>query len=162
MKKILTMTVLIIFVLSSMITAFACESDTDEPTPQPTPGATPTPQPEPTPGVTPTPQPEPTPAPMPSGSDNPYEILISEQGLDPITLTVPVGTTVTWYNADTRANARHWMKALDGSFDTRAIPGTARMSVTFDEAGVYEYECIFHRDREAGLFTQGNYILARL
>ena len=134
MKKILTMTVLIIFVLSSMITAFACGSDTDEPTPQPTPAATPTPE------ATPTPQPEPTPAPMPSGSDNPYEILISEQGLDPITLTVPVGTTVTWYNADTRANARHWMKALDGSCDTRAIPGTARMSVTFDEAGVSDKE----------------------
>ncbi len=138
MKKILYTTVLVIFILSIMITALACGSNTGEPTPQP----------QPTPEVTPAPQTEPTPAPEPAELTNPYEIIISEDGVDPKTLTVPVGTKVTWYNNDSRPNSRHWMKALDGSFDTRAVPKGARMSVTFNEKGVYDYECIFHRDRE--------------
>ena len=141
MKKILRMTVLIVFVLSSMIAAAACGGDTEEPTtptPPPTPEATPT-----TPETTPEPEPA-----TPTTSDNPYEILITDTGINPKTLTVPAGTKVTWLNNDTRENSRHWMKALDGSFSTRAIPYTARMGVTFDEPGVYEYECIFHRDRE--------------
>lgn len=135
MKKILHIAVLAVFVLSSMIAAIACGSDAQETTPPPAPEVTPS-------------QPESTPEPEIATSTDPYEILITENGLVPATLTVPVGTKVTWYNIDNRPNARHWMKALDGSFDTRAIPKPSRMSITFNEKGVYEYECIFHEDRE--------------
>jgi plastocyanin len=136
MKKILHTTVLIIFILSSIIATFACESNTEEPTPKPSPV------------VTPTPQVEPSPSPESAERTDPYEILITDNGIDPKTLTVPVGTTVTWYNKDTRPNSRHWMKALDGSWETRAVPHGARMRVTFNEKGTWDYECIFHRDRE--------------
>jgi len=140
MRKVLHITVLTIFILSSIIAAVACGSNGGE-TPAPAPAPAPSPEPAPSP-------PAGTPEPDSDEPTNPYEIIISENGLNPVTLTVPVGTKVTWYNKDDRENARHWFKALDGSFDTRAIPKTARMSVTFDKPGVYEYQCLFHKDRE--------------
>ena len=136
MRKVLHITVLTIFILSGITAAVACGSDTGEtPTPAPSPEPTPSP---------------PAGAPEPDSDEptNPYEIVVDENGINPVTLSVPVGTKVTWYNKDDRPNSRHWFKALDGSFETRAIPKTARMGVTLDKPGVYEYECIFHKDRE--------------
>lgn len=76
------------------------------------------------------------------------EIVFTDDGIVPQELTISAGTTVTFINNDDRVNSRHWVKALDGSFDTRAIPKHARMQVTFDVPGVYEYQCLFHKDRE--------------
>ena len=136
MKRMLHISILIIFVLSSMMVAVACGSDTAEaPTTAPTSEVTPS-------------QPETAPEPEPVKSSDPYEIQITNKGLIPKTLTVPVGTKVTWYNNDDRENARHWFKSTTGSFNTRAIPKTSRMSVTFNEVGVHEYSCMFHKDRE--------------
>ena len=136
MKRTLHISLLLILVLSSMTVVVACGSDTAE-----TPATAPTPTPTPS-------QPEPAPSPEPVKSSDPYEILITNQGLNPVTLTVPVGTKVTWYNNDDRENSRHWFKSTTGSFNTRAIPKGARMSVTMKEVGVHEYSCMYHKDRE--------------
>jgi len=135
MKRVLYLSILIIVIFSTMIAIIACGSDTDEKNPSPSPAVT-TKQPENTStGETPKPL-------------NPYEILLTEQGFEPLTLHVPAGTTVTWYNIDRKRNARHWIKSKDGLFDTRVIPVEARATVTFNEKGEYEYHCIYHRDRE--------------
>ena len=138
MKRTLYLAVLTVFVLSSLITAVACGSNGQE-----TPAPAPTPTPEPTPT-----EPVITPEPEPAASSDPYEIQFTDKGLVPKTLTIPVGTEVTWYNSDTRPNSRHWVKADDGSFDTRAIPWHARMTHTFNTPGVYNYQCLFHKDRD--------------
>ena len=40
------------------------------------------------------------------------------------------------------------VKAIDGPFDTRALPKHARMDITFNEKGIFEYQCLFYKDRE--------------
>lgn len=134
MKRILCLTILTVFILMSMMGVAACGSDNDGKT-------------TPTPEMTPT-QPTSTVTEDSNQTIGPNEIQITNEGVFPKVLTVPVGTTVTFYNNDSRENSRHWFKALDGSFDTRALPRHARMDVTFSEKGVFEYQCLFHKDRE--------------
>ncbi len=132
MKRLLYLIILSIFLLSCMIAAVACGSNGQE-----TPAPTPTP-------TTPT-----SPSkPKTDDPENPYEILITDKGFEPSTLTVPVGTKVTWYNIDKEANQRHWVKSDAGGINTRVIPVDARMSWTAKEKGTFEYYCVYHRDRE--------------
>jgi plastocyanin len=140
MKKILHMTVLTIFVLSFMIATVACGSDSEE-TPTPTPTPAPTPKPEVT---TPKPESKPT--------SEGYVVDITEEGFSPQTITVPAGTKVTWHNRDPLR--RHWVKGVDGSFDTRVIPVEARMTWTFNEPGVYEYYCVYHREETGTVIVE--------
>ncbi len=137
MKKILYMTVLTVFLLSGAIALTACgSSDTTGPTGPVSPTAT---------------QAAPT-----LETDVAREadtVLITDQGIDPVVFTVSAGTKVTWHNKDTRANSRHWMKALDSSFSTQAITYTARMGVTFHTPGTYDYRCIYHKDAEEEMGT---------
>jgi len=135
MRRVLYLTILAIFLLSSAIGITACGSDNGGKTPSPSPEATPT-------------QPESTSKPETLKPSGPNEILITNKGFQPLTLTVPAGTTVTWYNVDRVRNARHWIKSKDGLFDTRVIPVEARATVTFNEKGEFEYYCVYHRDRE--------------
>ena len=131
MKRVFYLTVLSIFVLSTLITTVACGSNGQE-----------------TPSPTPTPEPTTPSKPKTDDPDNPYEILITENGFEPKTLTVPIGTKVTWYNIDRNSLTRHRVKAEDGSFNTGVIPVDARMSWTADKKGEFRYYCIYHRDRE--------------
>ena len=136
MKRVIYLTVLVVFILASMIAAVACGSDNGgETTPSPTTEATPT-------------QPQSTATEETNEPIGPNEIQFTNEGVFPKVLTIPVGTTVTFYNNDSRENSRHWVKALDGSFDTRALPKHARMTITFNEPGTFEYQCLFHKDRE--------------
>jgi hypothetical protein len=64
----------------------------------------------------------------------------------PATLTVDVGTTVTWINND---EAEHTVTAKDGSFASETLktklikPGDS-FSHTFDTAGTFDYFCAIH------------------
>lgn len=60
-------------------------------------------------------------------------------GVNP--LVVPVGTTVTWTNADT---APHTVTADDNSFDSNTLNQGQTFSRTFDTAGTYTYFCKIH------------------
>jgi plastocyanin len=135
MKRIFRLIALVVLIIT-IITGFtACGSDNNGETPVTTTEMTTT---EPTSTATETTEP----------TVGPNEVQITNEGIFPKVLTVPVGTTVTFYNNDSRQNSRHWFKALDGSFDTRALPKHARMEITFNEKGVFEYQCLFHKDRE--------------
>lgn len=66
---------------------------------------------------------------------------IADFAFTPATLEVPVGTTVTWTNAD---SAPHTATARDGSFNTGRIADGESRSVTLNTAGTFEYYCAVH------------------
>lgn len=76
-------------------------------------------------------------------------VTISGFAYDPAELTVAVGTTVTWENADP---APHTASAEDGSFGSGQIDPGGSASVTLDQAGTFPYRCAFHPDM-AGTVT---------
>lgn len=59
----------------------------------------------------------------------------------PATLTVPVGTTVTWTNQDEEP---HTVAAKDGSFHSPGLDSHGTYSYTFQAPGTYDYICSIH------------------
>jgi plastocyanin len=59
----------------------------------------------------------------------------------PMTISVPVGGTVTWVNND---DIPHTVRAVDGSFHSPALDTDDHYSFTFTKAGVYSYFCSIH------------------
>ncbi|TSE01699.1 amidase [Skermania sp. ID1734] len=59
----------------------------------------------------------------------------------PATLTVPVGTTVTWTNHDEEP---HTVVATDGSFRSTALGSGATFAFTFTTTGNFDYVCSIH------------------
>jgi plastocyanin len=57
------------------------------------------------------------------------------------TLTVPVGTTVTWTNLDPVA---HTVTDVNGTYDSGLFDEAVSWSMTFTEPGTYVYYCIPH------------------
>jgi amicyanin len=68
-------------------------------------------------------------------------IAITDFKFNPATLTVPVGTTVTWTNQDEEP---HTIAAKDGSFHSPGMDTHATYSFTFTTAGSYDYICSIH------------------
>ncbi len=85
----------------------------------------------------PTPAPAPTPSPTPTIT----EVEISGFAFVPATITIPVGTTVTWFNKDSVA---HTVSSREGVFDSGNLSGGATFSYTFDQNGSFEYYCKIH------------------
>jgi amicyanin len=77
-------------------------------------------------------------APAPQGGT---AVSISDFKFNPPTLTVPVGTTVTWTNQDEEP---HTIAAKDGSFHSPGMDTHATYSFTFTTAGSYDYICSIH------------------
>jgi plastocyanin len=59
----------------------------------------------------------------------------------PQTLTVPVGTTVTWTNSD---DIPHTSVSTDGVFKSKVLDTDEKFSYKFDKAGTYPYYCTIH------------------
>jgi plastocyanin len=59
----------------------------------------------------------------------------------PQTITVPVGATVTWTNAD---DIPHTAVSTDGVFKSKVMDTDERFSYTFTKAGTYSYYCSVH------------------
>ena len=75
-------------------------------------------------------------------------VLAADHGVDiagfafsPQSITIAVGDTVTWSNADAQG---HTATADDGSFDTGTIAGGTSKSATFSTAGTFTYHCKIH------------------
>jgi plastocyanin len=60
---------------------------------------------------------------------------------DPQVIEVDAGSEVTWTNED---DFPHNIHLLDGSDETHDLPIGDSVSVAFDEAGDYYYECSLH------------------
>jgi plastocyanin len=59
----------------------------------------------------------------------------------PQTMTVPVGTTVTWTNSD---DIPHTAVSTDGVFKSKVMDTDETFSYTFTQAGTYSYYCTIH------------------
>lgn len=72
----------------------------------------------------------------------PSSVEIINFGFQPSTLTVPVGTTVTWTNKDMDT---HSVQSADKHFSSSpALEHGESYTFTFTTAGTYEYLCSLH------------------
>lgn len=98
-------------------------------------GVAPTPTPTTTTPVTTTPTSTTPPAPITR------DVAISNFAFVDAAVSVPVGSTVRWTNAD---SSGHTVTADDGSFNSGRLGEGAEFSQTFATAGSYAYKCAFH------------------
>ncbi|HEX2766158.1 MAG TPA: cupredoxin family copper-binding protein [Candidatus Limnocylindria bacterium] len=66
---------------------------------------------------------------------------IEDFAFTPATLTIQVGETVTWTNLD---QVEHTATSTSGAFDSGLLGQGESYSVTFTEAGTYDYLCTPH------------------
>jgi len=71
-----------------------------------------------------------------------YQIEMKNYAFSSPTLTIEVGSSVTFTNMDTAA---HNAVAVDGSFETVLLNNGESATVTFDKVGVYDYYCEPHK-----------------
>jgi plastocyanin len=69
------------------------------------------------------------------------EVRIDNFSFAPQTLTVAVGTTVTWTNRD---DIPHTVVSTDGVFKSKVRDTDEKFSYTFTKAGTYPYYCSVH------------------
>jgi plastocyanin len=69
------------------------------------------------------------------------EIKIDNFSFGPGTITVPVGTTVTWMNRD---DIPHTVVSTDGTFKSKVLDTDEKFSFTFTKAGSFPYFCSIH------------------
>ncbi len=68
-------------------------------------------------------------------------VSIVNMSFSPATLTVPVGTNVTWTNND---NMTHTVTSDASGFDSGDITMGSKYSRVFSVAGTYTYHCTIH------------------
>jgi plastocyanin len=71
------------------------------------------------------------------------EVKIDNFSFGPVTLTVPVGATVTWTNRD---DIPHTVVSTDDpkAFKSKVLDTDEKFSFTFSKAGSYPYFCSIH------------------
>jgi plastocyanin len=69
------------------------------------------------------------------------DVKIDNFSFGPQTLTVAVGTTVTWTNRD---DIPHTIVSTDGVFKSKVRDTDEKFSYTFTKAGEYNYFCSVH------------------
>lgn len=79
----------------------------------------------------------------PSAAAASQTVQITDSAFATPVLTIQVGDTVTWTNADDRP---HTVTAGDGSFDSGNIDEGGTFSFTFTTPGTYAYLCQYHPD----------------
>jgi LPXTG-motif cell wall-anchored protein len=76
-------------------------------------------------------------------------VMIQGFKFDPATLSVAVGTVVTWTNHDQAPHTA--TSVVDGKFTTGTIDPGGSKSVTLTEAGTFDYFCQIHPNMKATL-----------
>ncbi len=69
------------------------------------------------------------------------EVKIDNFSFGPETLTIAVGTTVTWTNRD---DIPHTVVSTDGVFKSKVLDTDEKFSFNFSKAGTYPYFCSIH------------------
>jgi len=77
----------------------------------------------------------------PQNRDTTSDVKIDNFSFGPGTLTVPVGTTVTWTNRD---DIPHTVVSTEGVFKSKVLDTDEKFSFTFGKAGSYPYFCSIH------------------
>jgi plastocyanin len=79
---------------------------------------------------------------MPAPSGTPANtVIIKSFMFAPGSLTIPVGTTVTWENLD---GEPHTALSIDGLFRSPALDEKDKYSFKFDKPGTYKFLCSIH------------------
>lgn len=78
------------------------------------------------------------PAPTPAPTNT---VLMAGLAFSPVTITVAVGTTVTWKNNDGIA---HTSTSDTGVWDTGNLPAGSSTSTKFSTAGTFPFHCTYH------------------
>jgi len=81
------------------------------------------------------------------------EVKIDNFSFGPVTLTVPVGATVTWTNRD---DIPHTVVSTDDAktFKSKVLDTDEKFSFTFSKAGTYPYFCSIHPKMTAKVIVQ--------
>jgi len=85
----------------------------------------------------------------PSTTANANSISIENYAFNPATLTVKVGTTVTWTNND---SAVHQIQS--GDFNSKMLSKGQTFSFTFNQAGNFDYACSIHPTMTGSIIVQ--------
>ena len=81
------------------------------------------------------------PSPAPSPAPATMEVKIDNFSFGPTSITVAVGTTVTWTNRD---DIPHTVVSTDGVFKSKVMDTDENFSFTFTKAGTFAYFCSIH------------------
>src|SRR5215831_21113947 len=77
-----------------------------------------------------------------STSNGQYQVKIDNFSFGPVSLTVPVGATVTWTNQD---DVPHTVVSTDGKdIKSPVLDTDQKFTHTFAQAGTYGYYCSIH------------------
>lgn len=82
-----------------------------------------------------------------------HAVQITDSTFSPATLTIQVGDTVTWRNADDRP---HTVTANDGAFDSGNLDEGVDFSFTFTAPGTYTYRCDYHPEMRATIVVEAS------
>ena len=79
----------------------------------------------------------------PAGAETASEVIvkIDNFSFSPASITIPVGTTVRWTNAD---DIPHTVVADDKTFKSKALDTDEQFTHTFTKPGTYSYLCSIH------------------
>ena len=80
-----------------------------------------------------------TPTPAPESAQT--TITIQNFSFSPVSMTVPVGATVSWKNLD---GEPHTVRSLDEQFRSGALDQNDSFTFRFVKAGTYRYVCSIH------------------
>jgi plastocyanin len=69
------------------------------------------------------------------------DVKIDNFSFGPATMTVAVGTTITWTNHD---DIPHTVVSTDGVFKSKVLDTDEKFTFTFDKPGTYPYFCSIH------------------
>ncbi len=79
------------------------------------------------------------------------EIRFVDERVMPNTITIQVGETVTFVNADDDEHT-----ATGPEFDTGEMDPGVSVTITFDEAGSFEFVCQFHPEMRGTVIVEGD------
>jgi plastocyanin len=78
-------------------------------------------------------------------------VKIDNFSFGPATVTVPVGTTVTWTNRD---DIPHTAVSTDGVFKSKVMDTDEQFSFVFSKPGTYPYFCSIHPKMTGQIIVQ--------
>jgi plastocyanin len=79
------------------------------------------------------------------------DVKVDNFGFGPATLTVAVGTTVTWTNRD---DIPHTVVSTDSVFKSKVLDTNEKFSYTFAKPGTFPYFCSIHRKMAGKVVVQ--------
>jgi amicyanin len=86
---------------------------------------------------------------MPMRAATTHQVEIADFAFTPATVTISVGDAVTWTNSDAIEHT-----ATGGGFDSGLLGQGESYSVTFSEAGTYDYLCTPHPTMTGQIIVQ--------